>query len=152
MGVARAKGGQRMGKLSQESTSGGILLVEDDQPVANALAYLLRTAGYPVDLAYNGREALEKVAAGEYELIICDVRMPVMDGEAFYRELRCSHPSLSQRIVFCTGDPDNPGTRRLLKTSGVPFIRKPFRLGAVLEVVSERFVSRSCWAEPAHSM
>ncbi len=135
-----------MGKLSKESTTGGILLVEDDQPVADALAYLLRAAGYRVDLAYNGREALEKVAAGEYDLIICDVRMPVMDGEAFYRELRRSRPSLSQRIVFCTGDPDNPGTRRLLKTSGVPFIRKPFRLGAVLEMVSARLVNHPCLA------
>ncbi len=135
-----------MGKLSKESTTGGILLVEDDQPVADALAYLLRAAGYRVDLAYNGREALEKVAAGEYDLIICDVRMPVMDGEAFYRELRRSRPSLSQRIVFCTGDPDNPGTRRLLKTSGVPFIRKPFRLGAVLEMVATRLVNHPCLA------
>lgn len=141
-----------MGKLSQESTINRILLVEDDQPVGDALAYLLRAAGYPVDLAYNGREALEKVAAGEYDLIICDVRMPVMDGEAFYRELRRSRPGLSQRIVFCTGDPENPATRRLLKTSGVPFIRKPFRLGAVLEMVSARLVSHRCLAESAPSM
>ncbi len=141
-----------MGKLSQEPTSGGILLVEDDQPVANALAHLLRAAGYRVDLASNGREALEKVVAGEYDLIICDVRMPVMDGEAFYRELRRSRPSLSRRIVFCTGDPDNPGTRRLLKMSGVPFIRKPFRLGAVLELVSTRLVSHPCLAGSAPSM
>jgi CheY-like chemotaxis protein len=141
-----------MRKLGQESTSGRILLVEDDEPVANALAYLLKAAGYHVDLAYHGREALEKVAAGEYDLIICDVRMPVMDGEAFYRELRRSRPSLSQRIVFCTGEPDNPGARRLLKMSGVPFIRKPFRLGTVLEMVSTRLVSPPCLAEPARSM
>jgi CheY-like chemotaxis protein len=115
-----------------------ILLVDDEKHIVDALAYLLRTAGYRIDVASNGQEALDKVSRADYDLIISDVRMPVMDGEAFYHRLRASRPSLSRRIVFCTAYMDNPATQRFLRDSGVPVIPKPFRLRTVLEMVSLR--------------
>jgi CheY-like chemotaxis protein len=141
-----------MGEPSPESTCNRILLVDDEQLIANALAHMLRTAGYAIDLARNGQEALAKVSSADYDLIICDVKMPVMDGKAFYRELRSSRPGFCQRIVFCTGDMDNPTTRRFLKASGVPFICKPFRLGAVLKMVSLRLAGDRYMAQPMPSM
>jgi CheY-like chemotaxis protein len=97
---------------------------------------MLRAVGYHADVAADGLEALQKVASADYDLIICDVRMPVMDGEAFYRELRAARPGLTQRVVFCTGDMDNPSTRRFVQNSGAPYIEKPFRMQAVLQVLS----------------
>jgi CheY-like chemotaxis protein len=93
-------------------------------------------AGCRADVAADGLQALERVAAAEYDLIVCDVRMPVMDGEAFYRELSECWPRLARRVVFCTGDMDNPATRRFVQSSGVPCIEKPFRMRAVLQVLS----------------
>jgi len=137
-----------MGESNLEPTSKRILLVDDEQLIANALAHVLRTAGYQIDVACNGQEALEKVSRVDYDLIICDVRMPVMDGEAFYLQLRSSHPSLSKRVVFCTAYTDNPATQRFLKDSGAPVIPKPFRLRAVLDMVSLR-LTNYCRAAPA---
>jgi CheY-like chemotaxis protein len=125
-----------MAKAAPPSEANRILIVDDEQLVVCALAHMLRNAGYYIDVARNGREALARVSAEPYDLIICDVAMPVMDGEAFYRQLSSSRPSLSQRVVFCTGDMSNPATRRFLEASGAPVIRKPFRLPAVLDMVT----------------
>lgn len=138
MGLAKVSEDCEVGQVSLDSIKQRILLVDDEQYIVNALAHMLRSAGYQTDVACNGQEALDKVSRGDYDLIISDVKMPVMDGEAFYQELRDSRPSLSERIVFCTADMANPATQRFLKSSGVPFILKPFRLRTVLDMVSLR--------------
>jgi CheY-like chemotaxis protein len=126
-----------------------ILLIDDEQLVATALAHMLKMAGYATDLAGNGQEALDKVSSGEYDLIICDVRMPVMDGQAFYRQLRDCRPHLSSRVVFCTGDVDNPKTRGFLDSTGAPVILKPFRLRTVLDLVTSQLATQTCLAPAA---
>lgn len=125
-----------MAEAAPTSIASRILIVDDEQLVVCALAHMLRKAGYCADVARNGREALVKVSAEHYDLIICDVAMPVMGGEAFYRQLSSSRPSVSGRVVFCTGDSSRPATRRFLEACGAPVIRKPFRLRAVLDMVS----------------
>jgi CheY-like chemotaxis protein len=125
-----------MADAAPTSMANRILIVDDEQLVVCALAHMLRKAGYCTDIARNGREALLKVSAEQYDLIICDMAMPVMDGQAFYRQLSSSRPSLGRRVVFCTGDSSNPATRRFLEACGALVIRKPFRLRAVLEMVS----------------
>ena len=141
-----------MGEPRPQSTSHRILVVDDERLIVHALARMLTAAGYSTDVAGNGQEALEKVSRGHYDLIICDVKMPVMDGETFLDQLRRSRPSLSRRIVFCTGDLENPNTRHFLKTSGVPFILKPFRLGAVLEMVAGRLANDRYIGQPVPSV
>jgi len=126
-----------------------ILLVDDERLVVAALAHMLRAVGYRTDLAYNGQEALEKVSARDYDLIICDIRMPVMDGRAFYGQLRSVHPQLSERVVFCTSDWDAPSTRGFLARSGAPVIAKPFRMRHVLDLVLTRVPAKSLVAEAA---
>jgi len=137
-----------MREATPTSISNRILVVDDERLVVTALANMLRTAGYHVDLASNGQEALENVSTEDYDLIICDLRMPVMDGQAFYRQLSGSRPHLSQRIVFCTGDMANPTTRRFLEACGAPVICKPFRLRAVLDVVSSALANDRYLAPP----
>jgi CheY-like chemotaxis protein len=124
-----------MGEAAPASMANRILIVDDERLVVKALAHMLRKAGYCIGVASNGWEALVKVSAEHYDLIICDVAMPVMDGQAFYHQLSRARPSLSQRVVFCTGDSCNPTTRRFLEACGAPVIRKPFRLHAVLDTI-----------------
>ena len=113
-----------------------ILIVDNEQDILDILTRVLASAGYDVDTASNGRLALEEASRRTYDLIITNIRMPVMDGKAFYRELRSSHPALSERVIFCTGDIANPTTRRFLRGAGAPVIFKPFALRTVLNVVS----------------
>ena len=67
-----------------------ILLVDDEPTQRLIMARLLKRAGYSVEVAGNGKEALGKIAAGDFQLMITDWEMPVMDGIALCRELRAT--------------------------------------------------------------
>jgi two-component system NtrC family sensor kinase len=114
-----------------------ILVVEDEAALAVAVADILRDAGYVVDGAADGAEALEKVAAGAFDLVICDLKMPRVDGKAFYRALATRVPALAARVVFVTGDVAGTDAEQFLSTSGCRWLAKPFRSSDLLRVVRD---------------
>ena len=57
-----------------------ILLADDEKDLARATKMILQYSGYEVDVVYNGKEAVEKAKEKDYNLIILDIMMPVMDG------------------------------------------------------------------------
>jgi CheY-like chemotaxis protein len=75
------------------------------------------------------------VAAGGYDLILSDIRMPELDGPGLYWELERRDPQLLQRMIFLTGDTLSPGTRQFLERTGVPCLSKPFALSDVRQIV-----------------
>jgi two-component system NtrC family sensor kinase len=77
------------------------------------------------------------VKARPYDLIICDLKMPRLDGMAFYRTISSSHPPLARRIVFVTGDVAGTDAERFLEDSGCRWLAKPFRLRDLLRVARE---------------
>jgi response regulator RpfG family c-di-GMP phosphodiesterase len=85
--------------------SATILIVEDEQTLNEAYQIILRTAGYNVLSAYNGKEALRITAEHEPTLILLDLRMPHMDGIHFLREfgIKKNHPKVKV-IVFTNYD------------------------------------------------
>ena len=127
-----------MVRRGRASTQNRILLVDNEQDILDIMARVLQSAGYTIDMANDGRAALERVLRQDYALIISNIRMPVMGGEAFYHQLCSSHADMSERIIFCTGDTANAGTRRFLSATGAPVIYKPFHLDTVLDVVSSK--------------
>jgi CheY-like chemotaxis protein len=82
-----------------------VLIVEDEQALNNAYQIILRTAGYNVQVAYNGQEALDSAAEIEPTLILLDLRMPHMDGIEFLRnyKLQQEHPNV-RVVVFSNYD------------------------------------------------
>jgi signal transduction histidine kinase/sensor domain CHASE-containing protein/ActR/RegA family two-component response regulator len=115
-----------------------ILVVDDEPGITSALAYLLSRDGYVVDTASNGRLALEKLDKRAYDLILCDLRMPELDGPGLYREVEQHCPPLLQRIVFLTGDTLSSETRIFLDSADMPYLSKPFRAADVRRVVQQR--------------
>jgi two-component system NtrC family sensor kinase len=113
-----------------------ILVVDDEAEIAATLAEMLQDAGHWVETAENGRQALDRLAAGAFDLILSDLRMPVMDGPELYRALRARHPTLLGRIAFITGDTLSPQIREFLASTGVPSIEKPFTIEAVRGLVA----------------
>jgi PAS domain S-box-containing protein len=93
-------------KTKDESRTGRagkrILVVEDDELVSKFLVSLFKTHG-SVDLAYNGADALDRTRERRYDLVISDVRMPLMDGISFFREAAKSDSGLCERIIFYSG-------------------------------------------------
>jgi two-component system cell cycle sensor histidine kinase/response regulator CckA len=114
-----------------------ILVVEDEAALATAVMDALRDAEFVVEWAADGEEALAKVQATRYDLVICDLRMPKLDGRAFYRSLSSAAPALSKRVVFVTGDVAGTDSEQFLNDTGCRWLAKPFRLGDLLRAVRE---------------
>ncbi len=71
---------------SQSRAKTHILLVEDDGALNEVFSLMLHKLGYSVETAFNGQEALDKIAISQPHLILLDLLMPVMDGKEFLRQ------------------------------------------------------------------
>lgn len=112
-----------------------LLLVDDEPGIVEVLQALLEESGYMVDAAGNGVEALKLIQANSYDLIISDLCMPDIGGEALYEEVRKLSPALARRIIFITGDTVSVASRSFLESTGNRWFGKPFNLGEVEKVV-----------------
>ncbi len=76
-----------------------ILVADDDRAVVSTFAQVLRREGYSVQLASEGIEALKKIGESRFDLVICDVRMPGMDGLEVLRRIKSTNPEIDVIIV-----------------------------------------------------
>jgi DNA-binding response OmpR family regulator len=110
-----------------------ILVVDDDRDLAGLLAVDLQRRGHAVELAANGREALQRLQRMPFDVVLVDWHMPVMDGAAFLQEYRRATASSSPPVVVMSGAPE--ALARALSLGAARVIAKPFRfeeLGALL--------------------
>ena len=114
-----------------------ILVVDDEPDITSFLVEILEAAGHAVDVASSGQAALTNLAARDYAAIICDLRMPHLDGPGLYGAISETKPHLLDRFVFITGDLLNERTDRFLKKTGRPCIEKPFMPAQIRELVEE---------------
>ncbi len=112
-----------------------LLLVDDEVELAQTLADLLEPEGHKITMAANGAVALEKLRQGEYDAIISDLRMPMMDGPTLYDELAKEFPRYLKRIAYVTGDTLSPRVNEFLSRVSVPVVEKPYRLVDVKEAI-----------------
>jgi two-component system NtrC family sensor kinase len=114
-----------------------VLVVEDEAALGAAVAESLVDAGFVVDRAGDGEEALARIGKRVYDLIICDLKMPRVDGMAFYRAMAQDRPDQAQRILFVTGDVAGTEAERFLEETGCRWLAKPFRLKDLLRTARE---------------
>lgn len=108
-----------------------LLVVEDETDLATALAAGLGRAGYAVDIAATGAEALEKLAVNAYDLMILDINLPDIDGFTLCRNIRDSGPA-DLRIFMLTARNGLPDRIRGLDEGADDYLVKPFELGELL--------------------
>jgi two-component system NtrC family sensor kinase len=124
--------------LAEETQPGAAVLVVEDEPaLAAAVAEGLSDAGFSVDRAGDGEEALARVRERTYDVIICDLKMPRLDGMQFYRAIAATNASMSRRIIFVTGDVAGTDAERFLDETGCRWLAKPFRLADLLRAARE---------------
>ncbi|MBI3399407.1 MAG: response regulator [Deltaproteobacteria bacterium] len=111
-----------------------ILVIDDLPAIRGLIVSILTTQGYEVDIARNGMEGLKMAYEKQYDLIISDINMPVMDGKEFYTKLVERAPSMKQRVLFITGNDDRESFLFLNK-AGVKYLSKPFKTTDLLKVV-----------------
>jgi CheY-like chemotaxis protein len=109
-----------------------VLIVDDDAPLARMLSLTLRDGGFEVMSAANGQMALEQVTAAQPDAIVLDLEMPVMDGRAFFRELRARGDATPVLVLSAYG------ARRAQRELGADgHLDKPFDPEALVGAVRE---------------
>jgi signal transduction histidine kinase len=124
-------------RLSNVGAGAAVLVVEDEAALGAAVAEALRDAGFAVERAGDGIEALERIRQRPFDLIVCDLKMPRLDGAAFYRELATLDRAMTRRVLFVTGDVAGTDAERFLDDSGCRWLAKPFRLRDLLRTATE---------------
>jgi signal transduction histidine kinase/ActR/RegA family two-component response regulator len=117
----------------QVQARGRVLLLDDDPEILAATGEALREWGYAVDEARDGQTALEMVTAARPDVILVDLRMPVMDGGAFVEKLRGEKVAQGVPLVVLSADREVREEARRL--SAEAYLRKPFELEELQSVV-----------------
>jgi signal transduction histidine kinase/ActR/RegA family two-component response regulator len=112
-------------------------VVDDEPAVAELVAMIMGMAGFQVGVSTEGTKAVEALSKGDYDIIICDLRMPDLDGKELYRRLIQSKPECANRFVFTTGDVADPEAQEFADQHQVQFIAKPFTQKQLLQAVYE---------------
>lgn len=121
-----------------EANGASILIVDDEVEMAQTLCEILETRGHRVEIVENGRLALDRLGKQRYDLVLSDLRMPVLDGPGLYRAVAKDFPEMLERMILVTGDTLAPHVNAFLKETRVTCIEKPLNPAAVLTLVARR--------------
>jgi CheY-like chemotaxis protein len=120
------------------------LLVDDEPVIRQALRRFFVRMGWTVDEAEDGTEALRHLlgdaatgrAAGDYTVIISDLRMPGVSGIELHARLAAERPELLARLILSTGDSVSTEAAEFLRRARCPVLNKPFELAELRAMVA----------------
>lgn len=121
---------------SVQSEGYHILVIDDEPDVAKVLSELLAADGHVATIASSGEDGLRALEKQGFDLILCDIRMPILDGPGFYHAVARVRPKMVSRLAFVTGDYLSQRVRQFLEGSGCLHIEKPARLDDLRRVMS----------------
>lgn len=127
---------------NSSSPLGRILVVEDEATVAQLIVDVLQEEGHEAEAAFDSQDGLTRIARNRYDLVICDLRMPRLDGPAFYDALVSAGSPIQDCIVFITGDTLAPRSLEFLESHRLPYLAKPF-LVEELKLAVNRVLERN---------
>lgn len=120
-----------------------VLVVEDEEAIAQGLVFNLERKGYAVEVSGDGLDALERIQAGSFDLVLLDVRLPGLDGFAVCQRLRAAGNFTPVVMLTARGQPDD--VIYGLKSGADDYVVKPFDLAEVLARV-EGLLRRQQWS------
>lgn len=109
-----------------------LLVVEDDAQLCSLMVMLLEEEGYPVEVAIDGRQAVQRASATRPSLVILDLGLPYLDGQEVGAQLRARYGEGLPLIVVTA---DRQGAERAAAL-GAAYLRKPFDLDALLLLIA----------------
>lgn len=117
-----------------------ILIVDDEPDIADVVATTLEDEGYRVLAASNGVEGLARLKETIPDVLICDLMMPFMDGASMCKRVRSDPKHRDVRIVIASVMDEATISRQFSQYDG--FLRKPYRLSTLLDIVAEMAAER----------
>ena len=119
-----------------------ILIVDDDRRMAKTLKDIINAKGYEAEAAYSGPEALEKMAEGNFNCVLTDIKMPEMNGVEFYKMLKKEQPDIP--VVMMTAYATDKLTNEGLEEGAIATLIKPLDIEAIFSFLSmlrkERYI------------
>jgi EAL domain-containing protein (putative c-di-GMP-specific phosphodiesterase class I) len=124
------------GQAKRDGEAGArILIVDDDAPLAKALAKALAPGGYRIEIVHDGREAVERASDASFDVVISDIQMPEMNGLELLLAIRRS--DLDVPIILVTGDPSMETAMQAVRYGAFRYLLKPLDLQELQSVTSE---------------
>lgn len=121
-----------------------ILVIDDDDEVRSVVVTTLTQAGYSVREAIEGRAGIQMILAEKPDLIVCDVRMPSMDGLRTLSAIRKFPGTAAIPLILMSGSDsvDREGFRRGMASGADDFLLKPFTPSELIEAVESRLTRK----------
>jgi two-component system nitrogen regulation response regulator NtrX len=112
-----------------------ILIIEDEAAIRNVLRNILsdENKDFRIEEAENGKQGLDKLAAGEFDLVLCDIKMPGMDGLEVLEKIRQKHADTA--VIMISGHGDLETAVESMKKGAYDYISKPPDLNRLLSTV-----------------
>jgi two-component system, cell cycle sensor histidine kinase and response regulator CckA len=118
-----------------------VLVVDDELTIRVALRRCFARMGWAVDEASNGESAWALIALDEeqppsarYRMVVCDLRMPGLNGIDLYERVRAKYPEVLPRLVISTGDIVSQEAADFVGRAGCEVLQKPFELSAIRHI------------------
>ena len=112
-----------------------LLILEDDPDFSEMLRLFLEDNSFKVTCVANGVEGLRQVLSNDFDIIICDLVMPNLPGDMFYRAVERTKKRLCKRFVFITGHRSEPKWHEFLSKVGGPVLEKPFKMADLVSTI-----------------
>ncbi len=122
-----------------------ILIVEDDEPLRTLLGRFLSRAGYVAEGVKDGSEAVAALAARRFSVMVCDIRMPGMDGLEVLARAVALDPDIA--VIMCTAVNEAATATHALSQGAMNYLTKPFELSALESAVSNALERRNALIE-----
>jgi DNA-binding NtrC family response regulator len=123
------------------------LLVDDEPALARVFARALTAAGFDVALALDGVDALDRLMADPYDIVVTDVCMPRMSGLRLLESIRSLRPDVP--VVLMTAQLDPQTYERARELGSVRYLLKPFTLEQLANAVRNAAMLREAWQRTA---
>ena len=128
----------------------GILIVDDEEIARKNLEHILKKENYIVDTAVNGVEAIQKMAACAFDVVISDLKMEKLDGIALLEKIKSRYPNTM--VIMVTGHASIDSAVETIRKGAFHYITKPFKLDEVRDTVREAVEKRFSLVSPKGSV
>ncbi len=112
-----------------------VLIVDDEPNFIKSVGAYLESFGFQVDSATDGTQGIKKILLSDYAVILCDMVMPNLAGDMFYRAVERVKPHLCRRFIFVTGHHHDPSIDAFIRKVRGLVLWKPFQFHVLMEAV-----------------
>ena len=112
-----------------------VLMLEDDPHCTKLLREFLESHSFRVTCVTNGADGVRQILDQDFDILLCDLFMPQLPGDMFYKAVERTKAHLCKRFIFMTGYGANPKYEAFVRKVKAPVLLKPFLLSDLLGVI-----------------